>query len=308
MPHVIVTLLLDYVDYYRMHLINTNEDINICGFVSRTGNSAMEITLYVTQNFCTVAKAIIIMVARNATNTGPASVNPLKPACEEEQLCNKKAIERHQARKITKIKSGFNIRPTEEEEVLMYELFARTKGKNFNEVDQPKPPNSCWMSQSYQTTMLHAFPDHRNIYNTIFGGFVMRKATEISYVTACIYSGEAPQIECIMDVGFFSTIGVDSFIKFTAYVVYTYKKYMQIMCTVNAINASNYEQSTTSAFHITVKAKSEVKEVLPSTYQETLWYIGGRKKFLKFKSMREQPDHPLKSSQPCNLKNFWKPM
>lgn len=308
MPHVIVTLLLDTVDFYRMKLIDTKKDIDICGFVSRTGNSSMEITLYVAQSLCTVAKAIIVMVARNATNTGPALVNPLKPACKEEERCHKEAIKRHQARRVSKIASGFNRRPSEEEEVLMYELFSRTKGKNFNEVAQARPPNSCWMSQSYQTTMIHAFPDHRNYYNTIFGGFIMRKATELSYVTACIYSGGTSQIECIMDVGFFSTIGVDSFIKFTAYVVYTYQQYIQIMCTVTAINARNYEQSTTSAFHFTIKATQNVKEVLPSTYQETLWYIGGRKKFLKFKGMREQPDHPLNSQEPCNLKNFWKPI
>lgn len=291
-----------------MHLIDTEKDVEICGFVSWTGKTTMEITMFITQSFCTVAKSIMVMIARNATNTGRAPVNPLKPADEVEEKCFEEAKKRQAARKALNIQAGFNLRPTEEEEVLMYELFTRTKGKNFNDTDQPKPPNSCWMSDSYQTTTLHAFPDHRNIYNTIFGGFLLRKATELSYVTACLYCGGRPDMECVMDVGFFSTIGVDSFIKFTAYVVYTHENYMQLMCTVTAINASNYEQTTSNACHFTIRDKQNVKEVLPSTYQETLWYIGGRKKFLKFQSMRANPDHPLKVEEPCALKDFWKPL
>lgn len=289
-------------------MINTQKDIEICGFVSGSGKTTMEITMFITQSLCTVAKAIIVMIARNATNTGRALVNPIKPADEVEEKCFEEAKKRQAIRKSLNIQAGFNLRPTEEEEVLMYELFTRTKGKNFNEADQPKPPNSCWMSDSYQTTTLHAFPDHRNINNTIFGGFILRKATEISYVTACIYCAGRPEMECVMDVGFFSTICVDSFIKFTAYVVYTHENFMQIMCAVTAISASNYEQSTTNACHFTIRDKRNVKEVLPSTYQETLWYIGGRKKFLRFQSMRANPDHPLKVEDPCALTDFWKPL
>ncbi|EDW64634.1 acyl-coenzyme A thioesterase 9, mitochondrial [Drosophila virilis] len=287
-PYNFVTLLYDSVDFTNINEISAVEDIELCGHVSWTGNSSMELTIYLRQKMRTVAKAIIMMVARNATNTRSAPVNALKPANEEEKLCFENSTERQKKRMAKQSKSVLNVKPTLSDEQLMYETFKRTRGTDALSVNMPAklPPNCKWMSESFQTTMLHAFPENRNSYNYIFAGFVMRTAVEISFIAACIHAGGRPLIQCIMDVAFYRPLKVNSFLKVTAYVVYTFERYMQLLTIVQALDANSMVQITTNVLHLTYKAEGNVKEVLPSSYQETLWYINGRNKFDAFQKLR----------------------
>ncbi|KAH8411928.1 hypothetical protein KR222_002519, partial [Zaprionus bogoriensis] len=285
LPMLFVTLLFDRVDFDNINTVKANEDISISGHVSLVGSSSLEITIYLLQNQHVMTKCIAVMVARNATNTGPAVVNPLQPNGEAEQCLYKEALERQKVRKrFRKRESEFNARASLSDENQMYNLFQRIHGTDFVNDAESKPPNTRWMSESLQSTMLHPFPDNRNFHNTIFGGFIMRNAVEISYITASIYAGAAPLIECILDVRFFSPIKVHSFIKMTAYVVYTFERYLQLLTVVQVMDARTFQQVTTNALNITMAVKEPVEEVLPSTYQETLWYMGGRNKFLQFRN------------------------
>ncbi|XP_064548900.1 acyl-coenzyme A thioesterase 9, mitochondrial [Drosophila montana] len=289
-PYNFVTFLYDSVDFTNINRISASEDIELCGHVSWTGNSCMELTIYIRQIMQTIAKAIIMMVARNATNTRSAPVNALEPANEEEKLCLANSIKRQKKRMAKQSKSVLNIKPTSSDGKLMYEIFKRTRGMNalgIRSMPSKLPPNCKWMSQSFQTTMLHAFPENRNSHNYIFAGFVMRSAVEISFITACIHAGGRPLIQCIMDVEFYRPLKMNSFLKVTSYVVYTFERYIQLLTIVQALDANNMVQITTNALHLTYKAERNVTEVLPSTYQETLWYINGRNKFHAFQKLRE---------------------
>ncbi|XP_032595440.1 acyl-coenzyme A thioesterase 9, mitochondrial isoform X2 [Drosophila grimshawi] len=281
LPYVFVTLLVDSVDFENERGLTAHEDMDFCGHVSWTGRSSMEITMYIRQQSIIFAKAIFMMVARNATNTGPAPVNALQPANEKEQRCYENSIERHKRRMAKQSKSVLNVRPTKDDEKLMYEIFKRTKGTDISirDASELPPPNCRWMSDSFQTTILHAFPDNRNSHNHIFGGFVMRQAVEISFIAACIYAGGRPLLTGIMDVAFYGPLKVNSFLKLTAYIVYTHKEYIQLLTIVQGFDGTNMEKTTTNMLHMTYKAKVPVKEVLPATYQETLWHINGRNKF-----------------------------
>lgn len=288
LPYVFVTLLVDKVDFYNIHTVDANEDIELCGHVSWVGFSSLEITIYMRQELRTITKTILMMIARNATDSGPAPVNVLEPGTEEEQRCLDDAIKRQQRRRERYSNRSLIFRPSESDEKLMFELFRRTHGTDIAEEEhREEPPNCSWMSKSFQTTMLHPFPDSRNSQNNIFGGFIMRNAVEISFIAASIYSRSRPFIECILDVGFFKRIKVNSFLKITAYVVYTHEHFMQLLTVVHIMDANNFEELTTNTFHLTYSVEQKVKEVLPSTYQETLWYIEGRRKFLDFQKLRK---------------------
>ncbi|XP_017859659.1 PREDICTED: acyl-coenzyme A thioesterase 9, mitochondrial [Drosophila arizonae] len=298
LPYIFVTVLVESVEFSNSNKISASEDISLCGHVSWTGMTSMEITIYMQQNFRTILKAIFVVVARNATNTAAAPINPLAPANEKEKACYDESVKRSEARQQKHSKNALYIRPTKEDEKLMFEIFKRTQGTNANDMYNLELPANCrWMSESNQTTLLRAFPDNRNLHNHIFGGFVMRTAVEISSITACLYAGGRPLIECISDVAFYSPLKVNSFIKLTAYVVYTYKKYIQLLTIVEVLQENSSSHLTTNALFLIYKAERNVQEVLPITYEESLCYINGRKKFRAFQKLRQDRLTNLKQFQ-----------
>ena len=45
-----------------------------------------------------------------------------------------------------------------------------------------------WMDESMLKTVRICFPEQKNLYNKIFGGFLMRQAFELAWANACVYS------------------------------------------------------------------------------------------------------------------------
>ncbi|EDW76443.2 uncharacterized protein Dwil_GK15457 [Drosophila willistoni] len=289
LPYTFVTLRVDSVEFLHCNHMG-NVDLKLCGHVSWTGKSSMEITMYLQQNELTIAKAIFIMVARNATNTGPAPVNPLNPADEQEELCLKLATERRNVRHSKRKRSIFEVPPTKQEEAIMYNIFTRTKPDDDLDIyERPLPPNSRWMSTSFQNTILHLFPENLNSQNNIFGGYIMRNAIEVSFITASIYTSSSPLIKYFSDVLFLRPVRVNSFLKLSSYVVYTFGKYIQLMTIANVLDANTFEEEQTNAFYLIYEAEKEVPEVLPQSYPETLWYINGRRQLHAY--LDKQKEH-----------------
>lgn len=71
-----------------------------------------------------------------------------------------------------------------------------------------------------------------------------------------------------------------SFVKFTAHIVYTQGKYMQVAVLAEIFDGKSRQNITMSVFHYTYETTDESPvEVIPKTYQDTLWYLEGRRKF-----------------------------
>lgn len=45
-----------------------------------------------------------------------------------------------------------------------------------------------WMEESMLKTVRICFPEQKNLYNKIFGGFLMRQAFELAWANGCVYS------------------------------------------------------------------------------------------------------------------------
>ncbi|KAH8417472.1 hypothetical protein KR222_000675, partial [Zaprionus bogoriensis] len=296
LPYTFVTLLVDRVDFSNIDKLQINKDIELSGFVSWTGSTSLEATLYVRQcvdnNYLNVTKALFLMVARNATNTGSAPVNKLQPADEQEQRFWEEAKARQEKRKQQKSTSISAFPPQEHEQAIMYGLLRRTTPRDNYDLNQRILPPKCrWMKQSQRATMMNPFPENRNSQNTIFGGYLMRQAVEISFIMASIFVAGRPLLKCISDITFMQPVSVTSFLQMTAYVVYTSQNYIQIMTVAQRWDVGTGEQITTNVFNLTYQTETIVDEVMPGSYHEMLWYIHGRRKFLD--ALNLQPDYPM---------------
>lgn len=276
LPYTFITVFIDNAKFL-VDKFKPDVDLHLSGHVSWTGDNSMEITTYVRQNEETLARAIFIVAGRNATNSGPAPINPLKPTNELEECFHSEAMERHRLREKPKESVCCFIQPSKEEEKTMYEVFLRTKGCEGTMKGAELPPDCRWISEWNRSTTLHPFPENRNESNTIFGGFIIRNAMETSYIAACLYSGCCAHVQFMSDVTFGQQMPVHSFMKVTAYVVYTHDNYIQMMTVVNSVDASNFTEVHSNSLHLTYAVDHPVPEILPSSFQEALWYMEGRR-------------------------------
>ncbi|BFF95114.1 acyl-coenzyme A thioesterase 9 mitochondrial [Drosophila madeirensis] len=284
LPYTFVTLLVDRVE--MLADAKADIDLELSGHVSWTGTSSMEISINVRQQEQIIAKAIFLMVARNATNTAPAPVNPLKPTLGQEQLYWEAAKERHKKKATSSM--CLDKRPlTKAEQHLMYELFMRSTGTDILWETTSEEPLDCrWIASTQRSKVLLPFPESRNNHNTIYGGYIMRNAVEICYITASFYAGRRPLLQYLSDVAFFQPVRVTSILKLTAYVVYTSEQYMQLMAVAKVLDANSFTEMHTNVFHLTYVSEHKVKEVLPHSFQETVWHIIGRRHFESYQQRK----------------------
>ncbi|XP_017122779.1 acyl-coenzyme A thioesterase 9, mitochondrial-like [Drosophila elegans] len=283
LPYSIVTILVDRIDFTNVQASGT-QDIRLSGHVSWVGTSSMEVVVWLEQivdeEYQKLTRALFLMGGRNATNTGAAPVNPIQPANEEEQVILAGGADRKKQRQVLSAQSVFKVEPNAQEESLMYELYKRTTPRHTLELNKRiLPPNCRWMEDSFQMSTILSFPEHRNNHNRVFGGFLMRSALEISWTAAFLFCKSRPKLKHISDVSFVKPISVDSFIRMTAYVVYTKLNCIQIMTVADVLDPYTGNQVTTNVFNYTFWAPDAVSEVLPRSYNETMWYIHGRRKF-----------------------------
>ncbi|XP_055852733.1 acyl-coenzyme A thioesterase 9, mitochondrial-like [Episyrphus balteatus] len=282
LPYTFVTILVDKITFtdFTPH---ANQDIRLSGHVSWVGRSSMEIVVWLEQlegdTYKKITRALFLMAARNANNTKSAPVNPLIPANENEKMILAGGEQRKERRKQLQSSSLLKVEPNAEEQKISHDLFVRTTRTDSMELNSRILPNNArWMGDTSIVSTMASFPENRNAHNTVFGGFLMRNALEISWVCACLYCGERPKLETICDISFQKPVNVSSFLKMNAHVVYTQDNYIQIMTVADIIEPSSGNQVTSNIFYYTYKAPSKVAEVLPRTYDETLWYIDGRRK------------------------------
>lgn len=294
LPYTFVTLLVDRVDFKNIQRLQIDKNIELSGFVSWTGSTSIEATLYVRQilddTYLNITKALFLMVARNATNTGPAPVNKLQPANETEKRFWQEAVQRQEQRKIRKSTDITRTPPQEHERAIMYRILQRSTPPYNFDLNKRVLPNGChWMGDTKKSTILHPFPENRNAANTIFGGFLMRQAVEISFILSSLYISGRPMLVCVSDITFLEPVPVNSFLEMTAQIVYTKQNYVQLMTVARKWDPLTKKQGISNVFNLTYKADTLVDEVMPGSYKEMLWYIHGRRKL--YSALKLQPTY-----------------
>ncbi|CAH2319386.1 Hypothetical predicted protein [Pelobates cultripes] len=122
-------------------------------------------------------------------------------------------------------------------------------------------------------------PQQRNIFNRIFGGFLMRKAYELGWATACSYGGSRPYIVAVDDIMFQKPVEIGSLLFLSAQVCYTHGNYMQVRVHSEVSDPVTREHHTTNIFHFTFSSEEEVPRIVPQTYGESMLYLDGKRHF-----------------------------
>ncbi|KAK7601795.1 hypothetical protein V9T40_009236 [Parthenolecanium corni] len=282
-PYVIVTVLVDEVQFTQV-TPKPNKDIRISGEVTWTGKTSMEITVWLEQNidgyWQRITCAVFVMVARNSTNTGPAFVNKLVPNGEREIEMYKRAEARASRRKLEKSDSLINKEPTSDEQTLIHDIFIRTVDTTDPLLGRRiLPPGCVWLEDTTLTSNIFSHPEDRNFHNKIFGGFLMRQALELGWLTAYCHCKHRPILRYISDISFKQPVNVGSLLRLTGQVVFTEQNFIQVVVHAEVFDPMKSTTTTTNSFHYTFEANNIISSVMPQSYHESMMYIDGKRHF-----------------------------
>ncbi|XP_042723079.1 acyl-coenzyme A thioesterase 9, mitochondrial isoform X3 [Lagopus leucura] len=259
-------------------------DIKFTGNVSWVGKTSMEVKMHMLQlhdgDYSPVLDATFVMVARDPENKRPAFVNPLVPESPEEEEIFKQGELNKLKRIDFSTASLLKMAPTAEERNVIHDIFLNTlDSKTVSFRSRILPPNSVWMEDAKLKGLQICHPQERNIFNRIFGGFLMRKAFELGWATACSYGCSRPFIVSVDDIMFQRPVEVGSMLLLSGQVCYTEKNYIQVRVHSEVYDANTREHHTTNIFHFTFMSENEVPRVVPKTYGESMLYLDGKRHF-----------------------------
>lgn len=284
-PQTLVTALVDRIDFTDF-VPKPEDDIRISGHVSWVGRSSMEIVVWLDQSmhgtWHRITQALFLIAARDPTNTKAAIVNPLVPANDREKEIFSGGEKRKQNRMELEKQHLLKVIPDQTEQKIIHDLYLRTKiDKDVSLKKVVLPSDGVWMEDCVLSNTFLGQPENRNLHNTVFGGFIMRQAAELSWVCGYKFSKYRPKAKSISDINFNRPIAVNSLIHMHASVVYTQMQFIQITVYVETFDPNTGRGDTTNTLHLTYEVPEMVKQVYPRTYQEAMMYIDGRRHFFE---------------------------
>ncbi|XP_061614209.1 acyl-CoA thioesterase 9, tandem duplicate 1 isoform X5 [Phyllopteryx taeniolatus] len=141
------------------------------------------------------------------------------------------------------------------------------------------PPDSVWMEDAKLKGLEICHPQERNIFNRIFGGFLMRKAYELGWANACAFGGGRPGLVAVDDILFQKPVEIGSLLLLSSQVCYTEGKHIQVRVHSEVFDPLTRQHNTTNVFHFTFASDRHVPNVVPRTYGESMLYLDGKRHF-----------------------------
>nr|XP_023011961.1 acyl-coenzyme A thioesterase 10, mitochondrial-like [Leptinotarsa decemlineata] len=281
-PDTLVTALVDKIDFTDF-TPKPQEGIRISGHVSWVGNSSLEVVVWLELRmhgtWNPVTRALFLLAARDSYNSKSAVVNAVQPANDREIQILFGGEDRKQRWVKLQQKHVLKVIPDSEEQKIIHDIFLRTVNNEISQRNKVLPPGCVWMNSASISNVVFSHPEERNMHNTVFGGFIMAQAEELSWVLGYMFSKYRPCLKSISDIQFQRPIAVSSLIQMHTQVVYTQINYIQILVQVETYNPITGKNDSTNTFHFTYQVPEMVNEVFPMTYHEAMMYIHGRRYF-----------------------------
>ncbi|XP_052219220.1 acyl-coenzyme A thioesterase 9, mitochondrial-like [Dreissena polymorpha] len=283
-PLNIVTALVDRIVLSEQPIL-PDRDIRMQGKVTWAGKTSMEVTMKldqeIDQSWKQLLEAKFVMVARNAATKSVAVINKLIPEGPEEEALFKLGEETKAQRMLESQKTLLKTPPDENERLLIHNLFLETldpKASTFKV--RVKPERSVWMEDTIVKKLVICFPEERNLYNKIFGGFLMRKAFELAYANACFHCKGNAKVLVVDNIAFKKSVEIGSFLFLSSQVVYTLDNQMMVKVHAEVVNPKDDSRETTNDLYFLFAAQTtEVPRVIPKSYAESMLYLDGKRHF-----------------------------
>uniref|UniRef100_A0A8C6PS16 Acyl-CoA thioesterase 9 n=1 Tax=Nothobranchius furzeri TaxID=105023 RepID=A0A8C6PS16_NOTFU len=253
----------------RQHVIYPDCDIKFTGHVTWVGKTSIEAKMHMSQfrdgSYAPVLDATFVMVARDPENKSGGEAPPGGRKHRRVELSTASLLK---------------VAPTDAERKIVHDLFLNTLDTNTVSFrSRILPPNSVWMEDAKLKGLEICHPQQRNIFNRIFGGFLMRKAYELGWANACSYGGCRPTLVAVDDILFQKPVEIGSLLMLSSQVCFTQGKFIQVRVHSEVFDPLTRQHSTTNIFHYTFASDRDVPNIVPKTYGESMLYLDGKRHF-----------------------------
>jgi acyl-coenzyme A thioesterase 9 len=282
----VVTAACDRIDL--LDRLPIDADLRLKGSINWVGRSSMEVGVRIESkhgdSYQLVARAYFIMVARTGSDHA-APINPLDLKTDEEKRRSIEGQKRQEQRKTLASQNYLKSPPAQEESRVLHDIFMQLKQMKANGV---------FMEKTMRQATLLMQPQSKNVYNKIFGGYLMLESLELAWNTAYLYSQCYPLFLGVDHMSFYKPVEIGSIVSFNGVVIYTNSSHMMVEVTAEVIHPKTGNKEITNVCYFTFKAldddrnSQEVKRVLPYTYEEGLKYLDGAKRYKLGQEIREK--------------------
>ncbi|XP_065182812.1 acyl-coenzyme A thioesterase 9, mitochondrial-like [Sycon ciliatum] len=227
-----------------------------------------------------LAEATLVMVGRDPTTNEAAQINFLQLRTPEEIDMFQQGEKRKAARQKMAKESLTRHPPNEDERKTVHELFLQTVDSSSASLqDDPRlPEGSVWMSDTRMSSVRLCHPQHRNIHNKVFGGYLMRQAFELAWASVSVFTQSLPQFIAMDDTFFQVPVEIGDMLEFKAQIVFTEGPYLQVSVHAEKFGHVSGARQTTNVFHFTFASlEKEPLRILPKTYSEAMRHIHGKR-------------------------------
>ncbi|KHN86299.1 Acyl-coenzyme A thioesterase 10, mitochondrial, partial [Toxocara canis] len=141
------------------------------------------------------------------------------------------------------------------------------------------PPNHVWLDDAKLKNAVICFPIDRNVYNKIFGGYLMRLAFELAWSNAAMYAKGRVKIVAVDDIMFRKSVEIGSFLLLSSQVCYTVGDRMELSVHAEVLNVSTGKRVTTNTFYFMFKADHDVPFIIPKSYADGMLFVNAKRHY-----------------------------
>ena len=258
------------------HVADVRQDLTCRARVNHVGRSSMEIGIRVesTGDVPHVASCYFTMVARDGDGPGARSVQvpPLSPADEIEHMRGRRAQLRRERYRIEAAAAAEP--PTREEHVLLAQLHRAQETPTFVGALARDLGAESWE---------RTYPEQENLSKVIFGGYIMRRAFELSSICAERIATHHPFIAAVNRINFFEPVRIGDKLHFTSRVTYTNGPVISVETAIERISRDRAVRALSNTCLFTFVnfdrdlEPQVVPAIYPSNYAEDARYLVARR-------------------------------
>ncbi len=251
---------------------DVDKDIVFNARINHVGRSSLEIGICVEQAGTPVrhiASCYFTMVARSGSGDDAVSV-PLPPL----EYAND--LEKERARKTL---------GRRDEYLMLSGLHAAQEAENFQGLLAGRLVRNSWEMM---------YPEQENVPETIFGGYLIRRAFELSSICSEMIAPERSIIIAVNRINFFQPVRMGDKLHYTSRVVYTNDSFICVEAGIERISRDRTSKALSNSCLFTfvnldsAMARRPVPPVYPTNYAEDARYLAAYRSYQSLiKNIRE---------------------
>lgn len=282
----VVTAAID--DIFVRHAADVTRDIAFHARINHVGRSSLVVGIRVEQPgdpLNHIASCHFTMVARSGSGEQAVSV-ALPPLEYADELEKKRAAKAEASRSEYQRQQALLSEPPSREE---YEMLVKLHlcldepgGTGRRSQDEP-----CFRGFRADRLITDSwermYPEKENVPRSIFGGYLIRRAFELSSICANLIAPDRPIIAAVTRINFFQPVLIGDTLHYTSRVVYTSGSFI---CVEASIERTSSDRSTkalsNSCFFTFVNVDNNlvhrpVPPIFPATYAEDARYLAAHR-------------------------------